>query len=1533
VPRDAAGRSQYGMCAVNPSRVGKSFGEPALRFVVDQIARASGALLEIVNYNVEHWQYVVAGDVVNLETLTRVLNELRARKVDVARMLATQSLAEVARQLSEAIERELAAVRALRDAAAASGGVLELTRGDATVPLPGIDVPFHSHFLRSGVAPFRAYLAQRINPADVDVALLSGKYVPNLVAVPFRVDREYAELVHATCGSPRLARLLRRWPKPGETAAPPAPPAAAATSTEAMEDDEAGPVDLGDPAQRQLVGYTILIELLAYQFASPVRWIETQDYLFGEYKVERLVEIGPGPTLSNMAARTLKFKYEAADEATTLRRELLCYTRDRAAIYYEDEAGAPAPPAAPAAGAAAAGTPKQPAPAAIAAPAPAPAPAAMPRVATGAPVPDAPIQPIEIVHALAAAKLKKPLAEVPLGKAIKDLVGGKSTLQNELLGDLHKEFGGPAVEKAEDLPLAELAAALQQAGGGPALRQPGPVGPVTSALVSRMLSAKLPGGFGAAAARNHLAAAWGLGPHRTEGVLLVALTLEPAARLANEAAARQWLDAAATAYSQHYSLGLGPTAAASADVAAAAAPAVVVGPPVAVPDQPVRALEVLQVLVAAKLKRRVDDVPPETTLKAVAAGKSTLQNELLGDIQKELAATSASALGDNAADSALADLAASPTGAAYTGRGPVSAAMIARLVSSKMPGGVTLPTLRARMEARWALGPGRQDGVLLHALTLEPPVRLADEAAAMAWLDETVADYARVRGVPLTASPAAGSTAAGAAAAAAVGGAPVSSAALTQFEKRQDAHVRDQIQLLAQFIGLNLREGHHLAEAAASEAEELRREVERWRNEHGDKYADGIRAAFDPRKARHYDAWWNWARQEALVLYYDILFGRLRSVDRETVQRAIALMNRAYPALTRLFDRYMAMSRAVADGKLGRPPAPAATGPVDRALYEHACVLGIPLADNVREMAAAAAAMDMAALPRTRDVSVPTAPSTTIDEHGQLRYSEVPRANVRKMEDYVREMKRGNMLTLVVSPMPDLVRASHRAVRRLAQQLATYGGNQRLQRRLRSIIHELGGPVRVAAAPPSRRAAARHAGLADDRPVVLDRPEAAALVAAVAAVSAASPSLPAASASSTAASAGGSAPRSRASSQIGSPQPPAQPAAVQADGATDSRPRGRAPRPAAVATGSATTTTTITTASNGSGAKAMVPVVASATSPSTRWRGGRHHHHNGTGPRTEERRPLLYLMSESAAAPGGWDYDPQLTALYFDGLMTLAKEGLSFAGKTALVTGCGRGSIGAEMVSALLAGGATVIATTSSFSAATANVFRAMYERHGARDARLILVPFNAASIEDTRALVDYIYDDRAGGLGRDLDFVLPFAALSENGREITDIDGHSELAHRMMLTNVLRLLGAIKTQKAARGFDTRPAHVLLPLSPNHGVFGGDGLYAESKLGLETLFNRWHSESWGRYDDDPCQWHGDVTVPANRGQSCSAASDVIATCPLRAQRSAGRAAPASCRATTLSLRALRNWARAPSPPRRWYARTGAIHLWQHARLG
>ena len=163
-----------------------------------------------------------------------------------------------------------------------------------------------------------------------------------------------------------------------------------------------------------------------------------------------------------------------------------------------------------------------------------------------------------------------------------------------------------------------------------------------------------------------------------------------------------------------------------------------------------------------------------------------------------------------------------------------------------------------------------------------------------------------------------------------------------------------------------------------------------------------------------------------------------------------------------------------------------------------------------------------------------------------------------------------------------------------------------------------------------------------------------------------------------------------------------------------------------------------------------------------------------------------------------------------------------------------------------LQGGAKVIASTIGINKANMEYFQSVYAKFGAKGSTLVVVPFNQGSKQDVEALINYIYDDeKAGGLGWDLDAIIPFAAIPENGIELDNIDSKSEFAHRIMLTNIFRIMGNVKKQKSAKGIETRPAQVILPMSPNHGTFGGDGLYSESKLSLETLFNRWFSESWG----------------------------------------------------------------------------------------
>ena len=177
------------------------------------------------------------------------------------------------------------------------------------------------------------------------------------------------------------------------------------------------------PEVEQELAHTLLVELLAYQFASPVRWIETQDVILGEKTTERIVEVGPADTLGGMAKRTLAAKYEAYDAARSVQRQILCYNKDAKDIYYDvdpvEDEPAPEPSGGDAAPAASS------APAAAAAPAPA-APTPAPSSGPAAAVADAPVGAVDILRTLVAQKLKKPLQDIPLSKAIKDLVGGEA---------------------------------------------------------------------------------------------------------------------------------------------------------------------------------------------------------------------------------------------------------------------------------------------------------------------------------------------------------------------------------------------------------------------------------------------------------------------------------------------------------------------------------------------------------------------------------------------------------------------------------------------------------------------------------------------------------------------------------------------------------------------------------------------------------------------------------------------------------------------------------------------------------------------------------------------------------------------------------------------------------------------------------------------------------------------------------------------------------------------------------------------------
>ncbi|WP_330182870.1 fatty acid synthase subunit beta domain-containing protein [Nocardia sp. NBC_01503] len=291
----------------------------------------------------------------------------------------------------------------------------------AFVVIPGIDVPFHSTVLRAGVPEFRTKL-EGLLPADLHPELLVGRYIPNLVPRLFNLGRDFIQEIADLVPSEPLAEVLANW-----------------------DDWAARPTELCR---------VVLVELLAWQFASPVRWIETQDLLFtdaehGGLGVERFVEVGLAatPTVANLASNTLKLP---AFSNTTV--EVLNIEREAAIVYSTDTDPAPVeePEETPAESAGAATAP------AAAAPAAAP-------VATGGPRPDdIGFSAADATRILIALWTKLRLDQIGPVDTIEGLCDGVSSRRNQLLVDLGAELSLGAIDGAADADMGALSATVER---------------------------------------------------------------------------------------------------------------------------------------------------------------------------------------------------------------------------------------------------------------------------------------------------------------------------------------------------------------------------------------------------------------------------------------------------------------------------------------------------------------------------------------------------------------------------------------------------------------------------------------------------------------------------------------------------------------------------------------------------------------------------------------------------------------------------------------------------------------------------------------------------------------------------------------------------------------------------------------------------------------------------------------------------------------------------------------------------------------
>jgi fatty acid synthase len=343
----------------------------------------------------------------------------------------------------------------------------------AYVLVPGIDVPFHSRVLRGGVDSFRARLDELL-PAEVDPAILVDRYVPNLVARPFALDEDFLRSILEVVPAERIEQVL-------------AEPAAWVGRD-------------GELAR------LILVELLAWQFASPVRWIETQDLFFAATDdvvnglpglgVERVIEVGVGsaPTLANIASQTIKLPRVAHRLAGPV--EVLNVERDSAVVFGTDEQPPEIDDDEPASSSEASEAPAAP----VAA-------SAAPARATGEPVADLGFGAGEAARLLIAWWTKVRPDQLGNADSIESLCDGASSRRNQLLVDLGSELSLGAIDGAAEADLPTL----QQTVTGLA-RSYRPLGPVLSGTISDHLKEVFgPAGVRPAAVSDRVTGYWGLG--------------------------------------------------------------------------------------------------------------------------------------------------------------------------------------------------------------------------------------------------------------------------------------------------------------------------------------------------------------------------------------------------------------------------------------------------------------------------------------------------------------------------------------------------------------------------------------------------------------------------------------------------------------------------------------------------------------------------------------------------------------------------------------------------------------------------------------------------------------------------------------------------------------------------------------------------------------------------------------------------------------------------------------------------------------
>lgn len=218
----------YRMIAVDPSRVGKTYIE------LQQCLKMTNEFVEIVNYNVRDKQYVIAGTKTGLRD---VLSNFECNEQ------------------------------------------IDISKSRSGILLKGINIPFHSSYLKHKSDAFRSILYSAFT-MSYDYTRLDGKYIPNLTGKPFHISQTYLQLMRAMdIENHNIKCLERDW-------------------------------DMHSDNERARI---MLVELLSLQFCNAVNWIDTTEYISNN--VDIVYEISPKSILLRMFSnpKNIEFIYVSED--------------------------------------------------------------------------------------------------------------------------------------------------------------------------------------------------------------------------------------------------------------------------------------------------------------------------------------------------------------------------------------------------------------------------------------------------------------------------------------------------------------------------------------------------------------------------------------------------------------------------------------------------------------------------------------------------------------------------------------------------------------------------------------------------------------------------------------------------------------------------------------------------------------------------------------------------------------------------------------------------------------------------------------------------------------------------------------------------------------------------------------------------------------------------------------------------------------------------------------------------------------------